>query len=248
MQKPAIVALWIGTAWLASCRAAPRAVALAPAPSPESPRQAGWAAVRGRLVRASDGVGVDGTVRSEFCAAGGVKTGADGRFRAMVSTGPLLDPALPIPLQLSAEACAYRIVYVDMVAGRDVDLGDIALEPGWTLCITAVDATGEPIEGAELFLENGRGEPPADALHRGPPDDAVRHQVFTGPEGRLRFDAIQTGPKRAYLCAPGTLWAWSDVVEFQLGRSTDFGTLVLAPRPRGEPALFGAAIPWRGEP
>lgn len=248
MNAPSISVLCVAVASFASCRAASAteepALPTAPAPSTEA---VGWAAVRGRLVRASDGAGVDGHVRSGFAAAGGAKTGPDGRFRAMVSGPAWLDPAPQIPLELTAEGCAYRIVYVALTSGRDVDLGDIALEPGWTLRIAAVDATGEPVEGAELFLVNGRAEPPADALHNGPPEDAVRHRVTTDGAGRLRFDAVRTGPKRAYLCAPGTLWAWSDVVEFDPGGSTDLGKLVLAPRAPGEPGLFDSGIRWRGE-
>ena len=121
-----------------------------------------------------------------------VKTGADGRWKFVA------EPGGPMTFTATADGLAPAIaVATPESAGNPIDFD---LTEGATLNGRVVDAAGEPVEGARVFVDGWRGA------------RTIQFNATTGPDGRFAWEHAPTGsPVSLDVLARG----YRDVREFE---------------------------------
>lgn len=122
-----------------------------------------------------------------------VLTAGDGRFELPIQLPPAGENARRFGAgpTLSARAAGFAPLRqpVDIPPSGDLDLGDLALGTGLILSGRVVDADGQPVQGAKLFVRTDDGEAVFLFGPNGTSPDAV-----TEANGVFRFDVLAFAP------------------------------------------------------
>ena len=124
------------------------------------------------------------------------RTGTDGRFRL----GPVSDERATTVWAEDEERGLAREHFenVRVFAGRDTDLGDVALAPGARLSGRVVDVKGQPVAGAQATILSQRLVLGHTLTLNGP-----KWTVQGGDQGRFRTPALPVGLLDLTVTAPG---------------------------------------------
>ena len=139
--------------------------------------------------------------------------------------------------------------------GAEVHLGDIALKTSVLLAGRVVDSEGAPIPGAQVYLLEPKlpHESEWQAKRAGPndfggvtPEQRVL-AVSTSLEGRFELEAASDRALRVWAGAEGWRFAWTEVLELEVGHPIYDLELVLEPR-SPEDRIAGIALSAEGIP
>lgn len=124
------------------------------------------------------------------------RTGPDGRFRL----GPLSDERSTTVWAGDREGGLAREHFDDVrvFAGRETDLGDLALAPGARLSGRVVDADGRPVAGARATIVSRHHVLGYTVTPNGP-----KWTVRGDKQGQFRTPALPVGPLEFIVTAPG---------------------------------------------
>jgi hypothetical protein len=173
-------------------------------PGDEATRTKGKGTVAGRLIdlegRPVAGAEVWAGDRNQVATR--ARTGADGRFRL----GPLSDERAVTIWAEHEERGLAREHFEDVriFAGRETDLGDVALVPGARLLGRVVDGRGRPVAEARATVLSRRHILGYTVTPNGPKwavrgDDRGRFRTPALPVGKLELTVTAPGRARQYL-------------------------------------------------
>jgi protocatechuate 3,4-dioxygenase beta subunit len=144
---------------------------------------------------------------------------------------------------------AVRAHQCEDFTGGELDVGDLALEPGARLTGRIVDEAGRPVAGARVQPWNPAGrslhglvDKESDWAFCNPPNECIA--TTSGADGRFATGALWDGRTQLSISADGFLDEFRDKLPVKVGERNDLGDIVLA---RGT-ALAGLVRDAQGTP